>query len=224
MYSKLGGCLGVTAKLGPLARTDLCAGVKGLLERLMTHLGLGSSLEEPWLDLLGVWRRGYLPWQMPGRVPSALPACPGGVITMPCLGCPRGVISYWWRIGLGRIVFFPCSSGIRLRGRAISFWGKVYSSWERIASFPGRKVSNSRCLVEGGNLTVYLVVYWITWITCIICITCIIIVASLAVKGTVTLQWKVDSCWGRVVSFPRRKESRGQGRVAGARRGLNLPV
>ena len=23
MYSKLGGCLGVTAKLGPLARTDL---------------------------------------------------------------------------------------------------------------------------------------------------------------------------------------------------------
>ena len=53
MYSKLGGCLGVTAKLGPLARTDLCAGVKGLLDRLMTHLGLGSSLEEPWLELLG---------------------------------------------------------------------------------------------------------------------------------------------------------------------------
>ena len=43
IYSKLGGCLGDTAKLGPLARTDLCAGVKGLLERLMTHLGLGSS-------------------------------------------------------------------------------------------------------------------------------------------------------------------------------------
>ena len=64
MYSKLGGCLGVTAKLGPLARTDLCAGVKGLLDRLMTHLGLGSSLEEPWLDVLGVWRRGYLPWRL----------------------------------------------------------------------------------------------------------------------------------------------------------------
>ena len=53
IYSKLGGCLGVTAKLGPLARTDLWAGVKGLLERLMTHLGLGSSLEEPWGVLLG---------------------------------------------------------------------------------------------------------------------------------------------------------------------------
>ena len=47
IYSKLGGSLGVTAKLGPLARTDLCAGVKSLLDRLMTHLGLGSSGEDP---------------------------------------------------------------------------------------------------------------------------------------------------------------------------------
>ena len=48
MYSKLGGCLGDTTKLGPLARTDLCAGVKSLLERLMTHFGLGSSREDPY--------------------------------------------------------------------------------------------------------------------------------------------------------------------------------
>ena len=48
VYSKLGGCLGETAKLGPLGRTDLCTGVKGLLDKLMTHLGLGSSIEEPW--------------------------------------------------------------------------------------------------------------------------------------------------------------------------------
>ena len=53
MYSKLGGCLGDTTKLGPLARTDLCAGVKGLLDRLMTHFGLGSSGEDPWGSLLG---------------------------------------------------------------------------------------------------------------------------------------------------------------------------
>ena len=46
-YSKLGGCLGDTTKLGPLSRTDLCAGVKDLLERLMTHFGLGSSGEDP---------------------------------------------------------------------------------------------------------------------------------------------------------------------------------
>ena len=54
IYSKLGGCLGETAKLGPLARTYLWAGVKGLLDKLMTHLGLGSSLEDPWGSLLGV--------------------------------------------------------------------------------------------------------------------------------------------------------------------------
>ena len=53
IYSKLGGCLGDTTKLGPLARTDLCAGVKGLLDRLMTHFGLGSSGEDPWGSLLG---------------------------------------------------------------------------------------------------------------------------------------------------------------------------
>ena len=49
---------GGTAKLGPLARTDLWAEVKGLLDKLMTHLGLDSSMEEPWgllLVLLLVW-------------------------------------------------------------------------------------------------------------------------------------------------------------------------
>ena len=45
--------LGDTAKLGPLARSDLCAWVKGLLDRLMTYLGLGSSEEDPWGSLLG---------------------------------------------------------------------------------------------------------------------------------------------------------------------------
>ena len=74
MYSTLGGCLGDTAKLGPLARTDLCAWVKGLLDRLMTHLGSGSSKEDPWGSLLGevgvghptshnnfqiIWREGH---------------------------------------------------------------------------------------------------------------------------------------------------------------------
>ena len=53
IYSKLGGCLGDTTKLSPLARTDLCAGIKGLLDRLMTHFGLGSSEEDPWGILLG---------------------------------------------------------------------------------------------------------------------------------------------------------------------------
>ena len=54
MYSQLGGCLGDTTKLGPLVKTDLWAWVKGLLDRLMTHFGLGSSEEDPWGSLLGV--------------------------------------------------------------------------------------------------------------------------------------------------------------------------
>ena len=167
IYSKLGGCLGVTAKLGPLARTDLCAGVKGLLERLMTHLGLGSSLEEPWLDLWGGVKEGAFPggcaglWGRlsglkPGGKPSTLPVYPGGVGIVPCLGCPLGVIG-----GLGRIVFFPCSTGPGLRGvrgRAVSFRGKLCSSQGRIASFPGRKVSNCWCLDVRGNLTNCLIV------------------------------------------------------------------
>ena len=64
VYSKLGGCLRVTAKLGPLARTDLCAGVKGLLERFMTNLGLGSSLEEPWGGLLGGEEEVLASWEV----------------------------------------------------------------------------------------------------------------------------------------------------------------
>ena len=63
MYSKLGGCFGETAKLGPLARTDLCAMVKGLLERLITYFRLGSFLgEEPCglLCLLGGGRPCFL--------------------------------------------------------------------------------------------------------------------------------------------------------------------
>ena len=60
MYSKLGGCFGGTTKLGPLARTDLCAGVKGLLDKLMTLFGLGSSGEDPWGSLLGGLGVGWL--------------------------------------------------------------------------------------------------------------------------------------------------------------------
>ena len=69
MYSKLGGCLGVTTKLGPLASTDLCAGVKGLLERLITHFGLGSSLEKNPAGCGAYW----------GRTLPLGKHCPGGL-------------------------------------------------------------------------------------------------------------------------------------------------
>ena len=64
IYSKLGGCLGETAKLAPLARTDLWAEVKGLLDKLMMHLGLGSSLENPWGSLLRMVGVGFPSWEL----------------------------------------------------------------------------------------------------------------------------------------------------------------
>ena len=69
--------MGDTTTLGPLARTDLCAGVKGLLDRLMTHFGLGSSKEDPGgkpvkgvgvglpsqEPVLPVWEAVLFPWE-----------------------------------------------------------------------------------------------------------------------------------------------------------------
>ena len=77
MYSKLGGCLWDTTKLSTLARTDLCASVKGLLYTLMTHFGLGSFREDPWGSLFGglgvgllsqelalsAWEAVMFPWE-----------------------------------------------------------------------------------------------------------------------------------------------------------------
>ena len=178
MYSKLGGCLGVTAKLGPYARTDLWAGVKGLLDRLMTHLGLGSSLEEPWLDLPGGMGVGLPSWEVELTswegwvglclgVPITLPACPGGVMTLPCPGGARGM--------RGAVSLTVCTEG-RSLGWANIFQGKVWSSGERTASFPGRKVSSCRtwCLESG---------------------------------STVPFWGRVYSYWGRIASFPGRKVS-----------------
>ena len=94
IYSKLGGCFGETAKLGPLASTDLCALVQGLLDRLITHFGLVSSKEEePWgmLYLLGrgedlaswvvsAWEDDTCEpllsgWEIVLSTPGVLPAC-----------------------------------------------------------------------------------------------------------------------------------------------------
>ena len=81
MYSKLGGCLGDTTKLGPLARIDLWAGVKGLLDRLMAYFGLGSSEEDPWGSLMGGRR-----WVV---FPETSAVCLGGcTIPLGCLGDP----------------------------------------------------------------------------------------------------------------------------------------
>ena len=65
MYSKLGGFFGETTKLGLFARTDLCALVKGLLDKLMTQFGLGSSLgEEQWGLLCLLGGEGLASWEL----------------------------------------------------------------------------------------------------------------------------------------------------------------
>ena len=204
MYSKIGGCLGVTAKLGPLARTDLWAGVKGLLERLMTHLGLGSSFEEPWLDLLGGMGVG-----LPSRevVLASWEGCVGlclGGHLLPCLPalgglwpCPAWVdLENWGELFLSlcirREVAWEelssskgrCTAPGRellpsLGGRwAIARWGRPPDAWMlgellpseegwtvaggRIASFPGRKVSNGQGRMTAYSLTGGLTAYYLT--------------------------------------------------------------
>ena len=183
MYSKLGSCLGVTAKLGPLARTDLWAGVKGLLERLMTHFRLGSSLEEPWGGLLeggsgvvflgdGAILLGRLGCPVPGGMPRALPKWPSWVAKLTCMGRASGLgnaASFTGRkesSGLGRIASFPRRKMKNCLGRTASFTqGKVSSCWGRIAFFNRGKVSNWQSRVTGSAwcLTPYwgsLTVYW----------------------------------------------------------------
>ena len=193
MYSKLGGCLGVTTKLGPLARTDLWAVVKGLLEMLMTHLGLGSSLEEPWGGQLGGGSEvvflgdgaillGSLGCPMPGGMPMALPDWPGWIAKLTCLG---------------RAINFPMGRLSSRLGNAASFAGEKESSGPgRIATFPGRKVSNS--LGRTASFTrgkVSSCQGRITYFT-----------EEKVSNGTGRTasftQGKVSSCLGRIASFP----------------------
>ena len=202
IYSKLGGCLGVTTKLGPLARIDLWAGVKGLLERLMTHLGLGSSWEEPWGATRG-WRGGgvflggapvllgRLGGPVPGGMPMALPDRASKIVRLTCLGITASFPRRKESSGLGGIATFPSrkdsiwlwvvasfprrKGSIGLRGVA-TFRGKVSACMESVASFPSKKESSG-------------------------------------LGRTASFQGKVSSCQERIATFPRRKMSCGQMRV-----------
>ena len=115
MYSKLGGCLGETTKLGPLARTDLCTGVKGLLDKLMTHLGLVSSMEEAWgllLILLLVGEEVFTPWGL------ALTAW--------------GVVPFSWEAweDWEALCLSECLTTWLPQETSLSCWGISLSAWE----------------------------------------------------------------------------------------------
>ena len=194
IYSKLGGCLGETAKLGPLARTDLWTGVKSLLDKLMTNLGLGSSLEDPWGSLLGMvgvglpsqelalsaWEAVLFFWEAWGAlclVEHLKPCLPdlAWLLAWPAWELPFPSPSGW----LGRTVASP-------GGRWAVAWEELPASpdrrwavaWEELLPFPGRKVSSC---------------WWR--------------IASFPSR-------KVSSCWWRIASFPWRKVSNCLGRIA----------
>ena len=104
----------------------------------MTHLGLGSSFEEPWLDLPGGMGVGLPSWEVAlASWEGCVGLCLGGayylaclswgVMSLPCLGGPRGL-----RGAISLPVYMERSS----LGRADIFRGKVYSSRERIAILP----------------------------------------------------------------------------------------
>ena len=146
IYSKLGGCLGVTTKLGPLARTDLCAGVKGLLERLMTHLGLGSSLEEPWLDLLGGVEVGLPSLEVAQASGEGWVGCCLGECLVPCL------------LALGGLLLCPAWGaledwGLLVTGGEVA-WEELFSSLVGEEPVWGEELpaSEGRCTAPGREL------------------------------------------------------------------------
>ena len=109
----LRGCLQETTKLGPLARTDLCAWVKGLLDKLMTHLGLGSSMEESWgllLALLLVEGEVLPSWEL------ALLAWGVALFSWVAL-CLNEHLTTWGEAWLPRETM-------------LSYWGVLLSAWE----------------------------------------------------------------------------------------------
>ena len=118
MYSMLGGCQGETTNLGPLARRDLCAGVKGLLDKLMTHLGLGSSIEEPWgvlLTLLLLGEEVLPPWEL------ALPA--------------RGVVLFSWEAweDWGALCLGECLTAWLPWETSLFHWRISLSTWKALS-------------------------------------------------------------------------------------------
>ena len=147
MYSKLGGCLGVTAKLGPLARTDLWVGVKGLLDRLITHLGLGSSFEEPWLALLGGVEVGLPSREVAQASWEGCVGCGLWGCLLPCLPalgrllpCPAwGDLEDWGELDIG--------GGVVWEELFSSLAGVKTVCWEELSSSEGRCTAPGRELL-----------------------------------------------------------------------------
>ena len=146
MYSKLGGCFGETAKLGPLARTDLCALLKGLLDRLMTHFGLGSSMEEPWglfcllgrREALASWGQALLvTWE---ALAWEEPHWEASLSDWEIVLSARGVLPAW-ELPTWELLFWEACKTLSLAEhltprvvRGLPAWGTLLSAQERALS------------------------------------------------------------------------------------------
>ena len=117
----------------------------------MTHLGLESSLEDPWEPSRGVISGvvflgdsvvllGSLGNPVPIRVPNTLPAGPILVIELTCLG---GRIASFLsrRESCGGIAAFPrqnCLGGPLAKGELLpSLEGRCAIAWELLSSWEG---------------------------------------------------------------------------------------
>ena len=121
MYSKLGGCLGVTAKLGPFSQNRPLHWSQRFLGQVNDPLRVGffnrRTLAGP---TGGVWRRGYLPWRLRRPQGKVEWVDAWGGCLEPCLlalggyycaltGMPYRIEDYWlqeenW---LGKNCFLP---------------------------------------------------------------------------------------------------------------------
>ena len=130
IYSKVGGCSGVTTKLGPLASTDLCAGVKGLLIKLISLWGRVLFPREDWE--LPAWEDwGLAAWEVAlsakERVLSARGAwgLPAWEIVLRAL--------FSWALG----VKLPACKALVARVTCLLFaWGEGPSGWENLRAMP----------------------------------------------------------------------------------------
>ena len=147
IYSKLGGCLGVTTKVGPFSQNrPLHWGqmfVGKVNDPLRVRFFIGRTLVGPAGGCGGritfpggcTGLLGRLSRWLPGGVPSALPACPGGLLLCPAWGA----LEDW---------------GLLVTGGEVA-WEELFSSlvgvepvcWEELSSSEGRCTAPGRELL-----------------------------------------------------------------------------
>ena len=111
IYSKLGGCLGITAKLGPLARTDLWAGDKDQLSNQVRSVRQGLRHSTRHRALQSSQENSTISWE-------------DSLTTTPSVGSPKGLLMK--NLTLSGSLTFPTNLWPQLKGL---FWLKDPTLW-----------------------------------------------------------------------------------------------